>query len=460
MTIEHLFFELLRVAIGTQDRLSRPPSAEEWKLLYDMAKKQSVVGICFAAVQSIRQAQKTDEEDHRTSRTFEQLNLPEVDYLQWMGMAAKIQQRNEVVTRDVARGREHFEAQGMDIVLLKGQGNLCNYPENLRGLRTSGDIDVWVMPKGFENMPVKERMKNDEWFLRWLWKKDKSIRHCYIHVIYPQITESEVEVHFRPSYLNSPIRNRRFQMWMMEEAPKQVAHRVLLPTKSDGKAVEVAVPTEEFNIIYQLSHLYRHIFDDGLGLRQVLDYYFVLKSALQENKKDCGEKVALTKTEKTATVSAEPINETLANDCSTEIVSELPSSVNQSYATFSGNADTSAKSMKNICETLKRFGMYRFAQALMYVLQSHLGLEKKYLLCEPNSETGAFLLEEIMMAGNFGHYDEREKRTKHENGVQRLLRRQKRNMRFFGQYAEEVACVPIYRIYQEWWRLKMNFKCK
>lgn len=57
-------------------------------------------------------------------------NLDEIQYLTWMGMAAKIQQRNEVVTRDVARAREHFEAQGMDMVLLKGQGNLCNYPEN------------------------------------------------------------------------------------------------------------------------------------------------------------------------------------------------------------------------------------------------------------------------------------------------------------------------------------------
>lgn len=149
--------------------------------------------------------------------------------------------------------------------------------------------------------------------------------------------------------------------------------------------------------MYQLSHLYRHIFDDGLGLRQVLDYYFVLRTSYD-------------------------------ND--------------------------------NIHFLIKRFGMYRFAQALMYVLQSYLGLEEKYLLCEPDPETGVFLLEEILQAGNFGHYDERQRVTKKENGVQRLLRRQKRNMRFFGYYAEEVLCVPIYRIYQEYWRFKMNITCK
>ena len=46
--MDSLFFELIRVAIGTQDRLSRTPSSQEWKVLYDMAKKQSLVGICFA----------------------------------------------------------------------------------------------------------------------------------------------------------------------------------------------------------------------------------------------------------------------------------------------------------------------------------------------------------------------------------------------------------------------------
>ena len=412
--INNLFFELIQVAIGTRICLSHTPSADEWGELYAMAKKQSLVGVCFAAVQRLSGVE--DSINHKPLT----INLPEMNYLRWMGMAVKIQQRNESVTRDVARVREHFEAQGMDMVLLKGQGNLCNYPENLRGLRTPGDIDAWVMPKGFGDMPVKERMKNDEWFLRWLWKKDKSIRHCYIHVVYPQIIDpstgyfdsaqhksgidTEVEVHFRPSYLNSPIRNRRFQRWMMGEAPKQVVHKVLLPSNVGDRAVEVAVPTAEFNVVYQLSHLYRHIFDDGLGLRQVLDYYF----ALQSFKRECS-----------------------------KIDREL--SVNA---------------------IIDKLGMKRFAQALMYVLQSHLGLEEKYLLCEPDPEAGAFLLEEIMMAGNFGHYDTREKVAKHENGVQRLLRRQKRNMRFFGQYAEEVICVPIYRVYQEWWRMKMNLRCK
>ena len=39
MTIEQLFFELIRIAIGTETCLSRQPFATEWQMLYEMAKK-------------------------------------------------------------------------------------------------------------------------------------------------------------------------------------------------------------------------------------------------------------------------------------------------------------------------------------------------------------------------------------------------------------------------------------
>lgn len=84
--IEQLFFELIRVAICTQDSLSYIPKPKEWIVLYDMAKKQSLVGVCFAALQ--RLGAKADE-------GFTHIGISEMLYLTWMGMAAKIQQKNE-----------------------------------------------------------------------------------------------------------------------------------------------------------------------------------------------------------------------------------------------------------------------------------------------------------------------------------------------------------------------------
>ena len=125
--MNELFFELIRVAIGTQNTLTQPPSAGEWKVLYEIAKKQSLVGICFAAVQ----------------RLPEEMRPPEMLYLTWMGMAAKIQQRNEVMNAHTAKTLEYFRSKGFPCCVLKGQGIAKLYGD-LAGLRQSGDIDVWV----------------------------------------------------------------------------------------------------------------------------------------------------------------------------------------------------------------------------------------------------------------------------------------------------------------------------
>lgn len=76
-----LFYELTHVFIGVSRCLSKTPTNEEWKQLYDMAKKQSLVGICFAGVQQLC---NSDEEYYAS--------MNELQYLKWMGMAAKNQQ--------------------------------------------------------------------------------------------------------------------------------------------------------------------------------------------------------------------------------------------------------------------------------------------------------------------------------------------------------------------------------
>ena len=42
-----LFFELIQVAIGRRDALSRVPSAKEWCELYGLSVKQALTGVCF-----------------------------------------------------------------------------------------------------------------------------------------------------------------------------------------------------------------------------------------------------------------------------------------------------------------------------------------------------------------------------------------------------------------------------
>ena len=58
--INNLFFELIQVALGTRICLSHTPRADEWGELYSMAKKLSLVGVCFAGVQKLVDSEKED----------------------------------------------------------------------------------------------------------------------------------------------------------------------------------------------------------------------------------------------------------------------------------------------------------------------------------------------------------------------------------------------------------------
>ena len=103
--INKLFFELIQVAIGTRICPSHTPSADEWGKLYAMAKKQSLVGVYFVGVQKLVEQRQ---------------ELPEMLYFTWLGMAAKIQQRNEVVNRQCVELQKRLSADGFRNYIMKG----------------------------------------------------------------------------------------------------------------------------------------------------------------------------------------------------------------------------------------------------------------------------------------------------------------------------------------------------
>lgn len=56
--IEMSFFELIQVALGVRTCLTHSPSEDDWSQLYELTKKQSLVGICFAALQKLQLQQQ------------------------------------------------------------------------------------------------------------------------------------------------------------------------------------------------------------------------------------------------------------------------------------------------------------------------------------------------------------------------------------------------------------------
>lgn len=83
--------------------------------------------------------------------------------------------------------------------------------------------------------------------------------------------KTEVELHFQPSYMYNPVTNRRLLAFCRNHRNACAANRVVLE-ETDRP---VAVATDAFNRVYVLQHIMRHLFEEGIGLRQLMDYGLV-----------------------------------------------------------------------------------------------------------------------------------------------------------------------------------------
>lgn len=446
MKIEQLFFELIRFALGNVDSLSQIPKPKEWKMLYEMAKKQSLVGICFAGVQKTLSDSPLKGEDPSV------IGMPEMLYLTWMGIAATIQQRNEVVNRQCVELQRKLANDGFQSCILKGQGVAMVYPEHLRGLRQSGDIDVWAKPMeavadGRMVMTAEERRKRIcECCMRLDSQYDRT-KEGELHTSVKVFPDTDMEWHFTPSFMSSPSANKRLQKWFEEQWVEcvktneerktkdanldlnanvtlnlndnpSINHGSTKLTTSAPSSINLQTPSVEFNLVYLLHHIFRHYLYEGVGLRQVMDYYFVLQAYYEERG---------TKNEGRKTVFRDSFvnNSSLVEDDSLRLI--------------------------------KRLGMEKFAGALMWVIAHVFGNEDDgfdkltnrdknenhkpsslNLLCEPDEKRGRRLLEVIMEGGNFGHSTERYKVTGWDKPWNRLSRYIRRNWFMLWDYPDEI----------------------
>ena len=357
-----LFFELIQIAIGKRKQLSHTPTEEEWQELYSLAKKQALVGITFMGVERLPNEQRP----------------PKKILLQWYTATERIKAMNADMNQKALMVANRFLKDGFRSVILKGQGIAQLYPQG--EYRTSGDIDVWVEGGHKRVLDYVRRYTSDS-------------KPVYHHVDFPVVRGLDIEVHFTPSWMNSPFTNRRLQRFCRKRAK-------VLFTETDSPYTELPVPNIAFNRIFILIHIYRHLFGEGIGLRQLMDYYYVLLQGFTEEERE----------------------ETMS--------------------------------------TLRTLKMERFTSAVMWVLQTVFLLEDKFLLTEPKEREGRFLLNEIMLAGNFGHYDERIRRIKNESSLQVFTRRVSRNFRFIRSYPSEVIWSPFFKIWHWFWRKRMNRNVK
>lgn len=349
-----IFFDFLRFCIGSESEIPDSLIEADWKELYAIAQKQALVGILFDGIQRL---------------TSSDVGISRELLLQWMAQSKMLEKANVRLNDAAIQVSEWFRKKGFRTCILKGQGNALLYPNGLH--RTPGDIDIWV--EGGDKRVIS--------FVRSISPHEKA---CYHHIEFPSYKSVEVEVHYRPSFLLCFWHNRRLQKYYERVKEKLFSHRVKL-----GEQGEVAIPTVEFNLIFQLTHIYAHLLNEGIGLRQLLDYYFLL---LHSDMKD---------------------------------VAELQ-------------------------RNLKHIGIWKFAGAIMYIMQEVFGLPASRLIVPPNEKYGKFVLNEVLEAGNFGSYDKRNRFGKSKLGHN--LQRVYRDMRLVKYFPTEALCEPLFRTWHYFWR--------
>ena len=238
---QKIFFDFLRFCIGSVKEIPDSLKEADWKELYAIAKKQCLVGILFDGIKKL---------------PAEHVGMEKELLLQWMAESQMLEKANVRLSDAAIQVSEWFRKKGFRTCILKGQGNALMYPNPYS--RTPGDIDIWV--DGGDKRVIS--------FVRSISPHEKA---CYHHVEFPSYKGVEVEVHYRPSFLLCFWHNRKLQKYYERVKEEQFSHRVML-----GEQGEIAIPTAEFNLIFQLTHIFSHLMNEGIGLRQLVDYYFVL----------------------------------------------------------------------------------------------------------------------------------------------------------------------------------------
>ena len=348
----YLLKELILISLGNRNSFEKTLSYDDWKMLFNEARKQSLIGICYQGIERLVDGQ-------RPSNAL---------LMQWFGLTSIIEKQNRLFdkrAKDIAR---LFAEAGFRTCVLKGQGIATLYPNPFR--RTCGDIDIWV--DGSRKRVLE--------YLEGHYKVGSVVVH---HADVEIFNDVATEIHFHPSYTYNPFRYIKYKRWFSKQEDTLF--------NNIDKKLGFAYPTLAFNATYSLLHIFRHVFHEGIGLRQLLDYYYILNKLSESERKEA-------------------------------------------------------------LITLRGFGLGKFAAAVMYVEKQIFELDDIYLLCNPDTKAGEFLLAEILKAGNFGQYDERIKAAHSGGRLKLYVYSVWRNIKMIKYFSSEALWSPLWKIGHWVWR--------
>ena len=436
----------------------------DWQELYSFASKQALLGLCFEGIERLGKEYPVKLKQNPIGREL---------LMTWMGKAQQIRRQNMKVNAVASKLFSMLREDGMRCCVLKGQGNALMYPNPYS--RTPGDIDVWIDAS-------RERI------MEYASKKFELGDDIRLQHLETSLDGVPVELHFFPCSMNNILYHARLQKWFRGNADLQCSHIVGLP---DG-AGDIAIPTTAFNVIYQLTHLYHHFFDEGIGMRQIIDYFLVVndfsKNVFLNNKSSKITPSLFTLKEGSTshpdpltlrgeggnrpTRCSEPLRSKVggpskvspdcagwdrrgvSGDTSSVSCSSAPGSSITSVSSASTTDPSASTALVVVQRELKYLGLWKFAGAVMYVLKEVLGLSEDKMIVPVDEKRGRLLLAEILDGGNFGRHFTKYAGFTHQSMGKKYFLKIWRNMHFVRYYPAEALCEPLFRTWHFFWRLK------
>lgn len=371
---EKIYYKFIQFALGTYEGKEFLDGSAlngfDWQRFYDFAKKQTLEGIIMEGI----------------SRLPKAVAPKQSLLMNWFMMSQNISRMNLMLNEATVGVYNKVKAAGYDCCILKGQANAAMYANP--AARTPGDVDMWVNASREEIRQLAQTLAKENGRI-----DEESYNHIALTT-----NDISVELHYTPGFMANFTYNRRLQQWFRESIDAQCRNMIALP----DEVGEVAAPTADFNAVYQLYHLYHHYFYEGVGLRQVVDYYYVILNF------------------ELGVLNCRLRDEELKN-CELEIQNSL-----------------------------KHLGLWKFAGAVMYVLHKVMGLSEEWMIAPMDMKRGRMLLDDILNGGNFGQYDRLLCFGKGALGhnLQRLYR----DARLLRFYPSEALSEPVFRVWHWWWR--------
>lgn len=234
---EQVFLALLRAGLWEKDVLLSSYGDLNYDIIMKMAEEQSVVGLITAGLEHVKD-----------------VKVPKDKTLLFVGSTLQIEQRNKAMNDFIARLFTRLQHEGLNVVLVKGQGVAQCYERPL--WRVCGDVDLLM------NKEVYERAKQV------LLPTAQSIEPEYKSILHQGMTIDNIVVELHGT-LKAGVTTQ------MDNGIEELEEDTLAERKVrawNNNNVAVYQPCPDNDIILVFTHILDHFFKGGIGLRQICDW--------------------------------------------------------------------------------------------------------------------------------------------------------------------------------------------